>query len=402
MPPRPSRRRFLAVVPFCFLVTAVVLAGCDNEASVRTYTIPTTVPPQLQSSPQRMLAVMVPVDQDVWFYKIQGPADAIGGVEADFKDFVKARTYVDNAPDLSELPEGWRRGGEKPFRFASIDINTPDKQLDLSISKLTAGDDWDQFVVMNVNRWRGQVGLPDSDERWAGGTAFDVDAVESDAVLADLVGDGDAGTSGMSMPPFAGATASGSPDSGDPHASLPPEMRRRIAEGQMPDPSEGQASGSGESSEPKQASADSEADNPSKLKFERPEGWRDGRMSMMRMAAFEAGEDDAKAEITVITAGGDLRSNVARWLGQVIGGQPTDEAVDAAMDAADDVTVDGRDGKRFLLRAGGESDPDQMAIDAVIVPLESGFSLFVKMTGPESTVMAERDSMGSFVQSLSF
>ena len=135
-----------------------------------------------------------------------------------------------------------------------------------------------------------------------------------------------------------------------------------------------------------------------RLKFDRPDGWRDGRMNSMRMAAFNVGPDDRLAEITVIPAGGDLRGNVARWLGQVRGSVAPEEVVDAAMKAAKDVTVDGRDGKRFIL--SGEDEDKGTAIDATIVPIDGGMSLFVKMTGPIETLKEQTEKIDAFLESI--
>jgi hypothetical protein len=118
----------------------------------------------------------------------------------------------------------------------------------------------------------------------------------------------------------------------------------------------------------------------------------------MRMAAFSIGPEDSPAELTVIPAGGDLRGNVARWLGQVREGDVPDEVVDQALADAQDVDVDGRTGQRFLLT--GEDANSGTVIDATIVPIDENTSLFVKMTGPAETVTKESDAIASFLQSL--
>ncbi|MEM9588263.1 MAG: hypothetical protein AAGA03_13355, partial [Planctomycetota bacterium] len=269
----------------------------------------------------------------------------------------------------------WRRGSEKPFRYASIDITTPEKQLDLSISKLNRQPDWEAMVAMNVNRWRGQVGLDASDEPWAGGEPISVSAVDEDAVWVDLVGTpGD--SAGSMSAPFASRGAAGPASA--------------------PGASAAETSAALGASQPIKPSSSAE---PS-IEYDRPTGWRDGRMSMMRMAAFEVGPEDAeeKTEVTVITAGGDLRGNVARWIGQVRGDQPADEVVDEALKAAIQVEVDGKPGQRFILKP--EDEPSETAIDATIVPLEGGFSLFIKMTGPSSVIDDENEALGRFIESI--
>ena len=116
------------------------------------------------------------------------------------------------------------------------------------------------------------------------------------------------------------------------------------------------------------------------------------------MAAFSIGPEDSPAELTVIAAGGDLRGNVARWLGQVRQGQVPDEVVDKALAEARTVDVDGRTGQRFLLT--GEDAMKGTAIDATIVPIDGGTSLFVKMTGPAKTVTQQSEAIASFLDSL--
>ena len=93
-----------------------------------------------------------------------------------------------------------------------------------------------------------------------------------------------------------------------------------------------------------------------------------------------------------------MRGNVARWLGQVRQGQVPDKVVDQALADAVSVDVDGRAGQRFLLT--GEDATVGTAIDATIVPIDGGTSLFVKMTGPAKIVRDQSDAIASFLQSL--
>ena len=56
-----------------------------------------------------------------------------------------------------QVPAGWKAAGLKPMRLASFDIPDAAGTGDVSISKLN-GDGGG--LLANVNRWRGQVGLP--------------------------------------------------------------------------------------------------------------------------------------------------------------------------------------------------------------------------------------------------
>ena len=351
----------------CAALVGALVCGCSQPEPVLTYTIPTVVPEQLEAGKDRMLAAMVPHSSDVWFFKITGSEKSVEAIETLFREFVEGIQFSGGVPVLKDLPDGWRRGGDKPMRYATIDVQTPMNQLDLSVSKLSRQSDWDEQVKMNVNRWRGQLGLDRSDEKWAEADVLNVAVADTTSVWVDLVGESSSGGSSMT-PPFAGASAA-------PFASAPAAPQS-----------------------PPEAPPSQSAEPDPRLKFDRPDGWRDGRMSSMRMAAFAVGPEDSPAEITVIPAGGDLRGNVARWLGQVLGGTAPDDVVDQALADAKQVKVIGRDGQRFLLK--GEDPKQGTAIDATIVPMDGGMSLFVKMTGPVAVVEEQSDAIGAFLKSL--
>ncbi len=367
---------------WAFSAAFVLAVGCDSPAPVTVYTVPTEVPEQLRAGKERMLAAMVPKGDQVWFFKVTGPEAAISLIEPTYRNFVESINIEDGNPDLEELPEGWRLGGKKPMRIASIDVETPNKQLDISISTLGRQTDWDNFVAINVNRWRGQLGLPASDAKWAGGQPLTAATSDGESVWVDLLGE-PSGSRSMSSPPFAGAMSAG-PMSAGPFAGQTPPMANALP------------GSSSAASSPPSGNQDFQSDP--RLKFDRPEGWRDGRMSSMRMAAFNVGPEDSPAELTVILAGGDIRGNVDRWLGQVNGGGVSPAIVDKAMAEAKNVKVDGRPSQRFLLTG---SDPQAgEAIDVTIVPMDDGISLFVKMSGPVATVTAQSEAIASFLESL--
>ncbi|TWU36525.1 hypothetical protein Q31b_48060 [Novipirellula aureliae] len=362
-------------------------SGCEQSDPVVTYEIPTEAPAAFRGDTQQMLAAMFPAEGKTWFFKVTGPESAIELVESDLKNFVTNVKFTGGNPDLSELPEGWRIGADKPMRFASVNIDTPEKQLDLSISSLSTQSDWDAEVLANVNRWRRQFGIPPSSKKWAEGEAFEVAAADEQAIWVDLkteaTDDNPAMAAGpMTAPPMADVMNSRMPND-DVHSGL--AMPASAAE--QPATAESQED------------AKEDADANSKIKYERPDGWRTGRMSSMRLAAFNVGPEDAEAEITIIPAGGDLRGNVARWLGQIRPSGVSDETVDKMIEDAEKIVVDGKESQRFILE-GEESDGKTTSIDATIVPLEDGFSLFIKMTGPAETVADQYEATTSFIQSL--
>ncbi|WP_230773050.1 hypothetical protein [Roseiconus lacunae] len=352
------------------------IGGCGSEPEITTYTIPKNMPEELVPGKQRLLAVMVPRGSEAWFFKIQGPEEAVDGVAQPFKDFVQSIEFGESGqPILDSLPESWQLGGEKPMRFATVYINTAKKQLELTVSTLPINGDYPEYAAQNVNRWRNQVGLKPSDETWAGAEPLEMEVADKQALLADFVGEPTSGGGSMMPPMMGGSMMGGGAMTGDALAG-------------------GSAGKGGESS-----GQATETQSP-KYDFETPEGWQEQEARGMRELSFVVGPEDATAEVTLITAGGDLRSNVARWMGQVIKGTPEDEAVDQMLTDAERFDVSGFEAQRFIIE--GDAGLGQFSIDATIIPTEGNFSKFVKMTGPPKTVSEQRDAMKSFLQSLSF
>ena len=357
---------------YAFIVIAAVLTaggGCGKPASIESYVISTEVPSELMPKKQRMLGAMFPRGDQVWFFKVTGPESSIAEMGSDFREFVEGISFADQGPLLNDLPQGWRRAADKPMRFASLSVETPEKQLDVSISSLTRQEDWDQQVLANVNRWRGQLGLEASSEPMAGGEVLAAASSDGPGVWVDLTGEPSNASAPMT-PPFAGSNPMA------PAATL------------------------SQSAETKGATTNRASNNDSRIQYTRPSDWRDGRASSMRLASFDVGPEDSVAEMTVIVAGGDLRGNVKRWLGQVIQGEASEEMVDQAIEESAQIKVDGREAQRFLMR--DEGDDAAMCIDATIVPLDEQQNVFIKMTGPVKTVESQGDTIGNFLESLQF
>ena len=350
------------------LIGTVFIAGCAEQEPITTYRVPTKIPDELLPGKDRMLAAMIPLGDEVWYFKVTGPEEPTAEIVDEFRKFVSDVEFKDGEPDLSELPETWRRGKNRPMRFATIDVATDAKQLEISVTNLPRRDDWDVYVAENINRWRGQLGAEPLEEKWAGAEPIDIKSADGPSVWFDLVGQSQ-GSSGM-PPMMAGMNGRG---------MAPPQAPTQDSSAQQTPPRE-----------PKS--------NP--LKFERPDEWRDGRESRMRLASFAAGPSSAPADIYVMPAGGNIRDNVKRWIEQVRESSVSDEIVDGAMAEVEKRKVAGRDAQRFILTAENPKSGD--VIDGTIVPLDSSISMFIKMVGPAETVTAQADAMSQFLDSLQF
>ncbi len=142
-----------------------------------------------------------------------------------------------------------------------------------------------------------------------------------------------------------------------------------------------------------------------KITYDVPDGWTDRGAGGMRLATLAIGDPTDRREVTIIPASGSLRSNVARWHGQLheaASEQQRDAAVDAALAAAEEVDVAGTKATVVLLldpEAAASADGGEAILGAMI-PVEGSSSLFVKFKGDAAVARRERESFARFVSTI--
>jgi hypothetical protein len=146
--------------------------------------------------PARMLGFILPHGEDVWSFKLQGPPDKVAAQEAAFDQFVASVRFTshDHGPTTAgsgaagggapvpgfggappqgppddktytlkdvKLPAGWVEDPTpREMRFKTYNVGTGNEQATLIVTRLLR----DRFgsVEQNIERWRGEVGLPPS------------------------------------------------------------------------------------------------------------------------------------------------------------------------------------------------------------------------------------------------
>ncbi|HWB11276.1 MAG TPA: hypothetical protein VG826_18755 [Pirellulales bacterium] len=319
-------------------------AGCRREDEIRQYTVPKQSRVDRlggngteTAGPQRMLAAVVLQPSQGWFFKLMGAEEAVNARADEFETFLKSVHFQDGAPQWS-LPKGWREEAGNEFRYATLKIEgTP---LEVSVSTLPRGEaDETEYVLNNVNRWRGQLGLnairPDELQR----ETKQVELEGSTATYVDLVGE--AKSDSMS-PPFASGLA-------------------RDASG---------------------------------LTYEVPQGWREEPPSGIRKASFRIAEGETTADVSIIdleASVAELLPNVNRWREQIKLGPTTQREIDKQVQS---IAVGDREGQ-YLEMLGD----DKATLVAILKA--AGRAWFIKLTGDKSLVEGQRDHFKSFVHSLS-
>ncbi|MEN0110656.1 MAG: hypothetical protein AAF805_08010 [Planctomycetota bacterium] len=337
------------------------MLACRPAEEIRTYrvakssatapTAETPAPPAAAAPPaveptsgdptHRMLAAIVPAGDQAWFFKAVARVEAMDDAREAIEDFYGSIQAGAERPRW-ETPDGWTEEPGAGMRLATLRVPTSGEPIELSVIGLPVRGGWEASVASNVDRWRGQMGLP------TGG----VEGVEplgdgDNARLVDLIGWFNDG----------GMTRSA------PFASKPPPNANPAA---APAPSGG-------------------------LRHTPPDGWTDKPGSAMRKASLAT---PGGAEVTAfsfpnVPAMADPLSNVNRWRKEL--SLPPTTAEELA-EAEQPVELLGEPGRYYELV--GES-----ATTLVAMTTRSNLVWFFKLRGPGEEAEAQRDAFREWLAS---
>lgn len=333
------------------------------------------------------------------------------------RDDVKVYRVAKQPAQKINVPEGWTPVPPGQMRVASFAVKGVDgKQADVSVIPLpgSAGG-----VPANVNRWRGQVGLPPASEAEIKRMAEAIQISGQPAELYDIagtnVGNGEAvrilasiqNRDGMAWffkmtgdehlvaqqkPTFITYLKTFDPGAAPPPSGLPPS-HPPIDSGALPP------------GHPDISAVPAPGGEPSlegQPKWEVPSDWKEVPGGQFLVAKFMlSGDTGAKAAVNVSSSsgeGGGLPENVNRWRRQL--------ALTALTpgDLAESVqTMDASGGKASVVEMSGtDGQTGQPArLVAAIVP-QSGQTWFYKLMGDPKVVEAHKAKFMKFVQSVKY
>ncbi len=395
MAPPKTRADFHGIFATILPVLFLLVVGCGEEATPRRYQVPhepvvaeSTSGPAASGQtgtsseqgntaaavPQRMLAAIIPTGGRAWFVKATGTPEAIEAQKPAFEAFLKSwqlESSTTASPRWTD-PTDWKaRATPGTMRFATLDA--PGVEISVSVLPLPEGQPWEDYLLANINRWRGQLQLEPATAEVVQQQIQTIPIGDMKATSIDLVGKSVPGVApgmGGGAPPFAGA---GTPQ--------PPTAPPTASPGTSNVPAPNAAAGSG-------------------LRYTLPEGWTPGRSGPFRLAAFEVQRENEKAEVTLSALGaaaGSLLDNVNRWRGQ-IALPPITEAELAKISS--EIKIQDQAAQWVDLTGEGDPAPAQ-AIYAVVIP-QGERTLFVKMMGNGQLVRSQKTAFEQFVRSLQF
>ena len=172
-----------------------------------------------QTKPPRIVTATITLGQVAWFFKLAGAADAIEAQLATFKGFLSELAFQPGASsiDFKQLMRDAQRSAQAapppppPPAADKPAWNVPasweeKSATSMRLGNFTAGNGQAEITVMtfpgevggllaNVNRWRGQSGLPPVDEAGLAEVTGKINVSGTPATLVEAVGDTNASIS---------------------------------------------------------------------------------------------------------------------------------------------------------------------------------------------------------------
>jgi hypothetical protein len=210
--PLTPLNRFVALIATLSVMTLLV-AGCGKTEQIEHYTVakpepftpptgaaPTTEQPTGEPT-DRTLAAIVPHGEQGWFFKITGPKDDVAEKRETFETFLKSLSFGEDGKPKWTVPEGWQEQLGGSIRYATLTFPGGENPLELTVTALPKppGDD-ENYALVNVNRWRGQLKLPPITLEQLGAESSSIELEGARATMVDMVGT--AAPNSMGRPPF--------------------------------------------------------------------------------------------------------------------------------------------------------------------------------------------------------
>jgi len=387
--------RFLCLAPL-----SLVVAGCHRE-QVQVYQVNQDQPTQQPATP------------------VTNSADA--GLPPGHSDMASSDNSMPNGvvpPDTSAgpltwtTPTGWSQVPPSEMRVASFKVtDAKGKQADVSIVPLSgmAGGDF-----ANVNRWRGQVGLPDAPDDELQSAAENVEAGGQPATLYDLGGKdattgqpsrilgaiqhrdgtswffkmtGDGDLVEQQKPVFLDFLKTLSFGSAQAQTQLPPDEMNPQDQPALPagHPPIGDMSAS---------TTTGPISHDGQPNWEVPAGWQEVNGGSFLVAKFAlTGDGGTAADVNVSSSAGDgggLAPNVNRWRGQL--GLPLEDEIST-------VTFTVPDGQAQMVEFSGTNAESGKPAEIVgVMVTQPDRTWFYKLMGDPNLVAGQKAAFTTFVK----
>lgn len=383
-PPLPCRS------PSRLLWPAVVAAllGCSEPEAISKYETPrmderltALDPDELRASLDHMFTAVVPAGDQAWFFKLVVPGKSAEEFRGQFKEFV-ATVKVDDSGDLPSwtLPAGWTLGEAREMVAATIAIPHGNAPLEMTVSQLPLGNNLDDFLEQNVNRWLKQLQQDGRTKAEIKKLAVSTPTAAGEATMFELVGSMQRSAMGMGA---GGGMPAGHPPVDTSATNSAPQPRDAVADS-------------------KDHAVAEPASPSSRITYDAPSAWKQGPMSvggMSREASFLT-PGGGEIAVTAWPASGQMADphfNAMRWAGLV---GMTDLTEESLAKLQSETEVGGNAATLFELSSPPEVEPAKGIVVAMVVRDDQAW--FFKFSGSQTEIEDQRAAFDKFLESVKF
>ena len=332
------------------------------------------------SGTRRILGAIIPADQGCYFLKATDSPDRLEPLMADLQAIVENFAIDPQTGRPSNpLPEGWIINPRNDIAIAELISPEATGKIKFTVTALAMppSQDWQGYLLSNVNRWRGQLKLQELTAETLLGSLVEVPRTGASipSYLFDAVGTG------------TGAMSSSSPPS---NPAIPPSN---------PATPTGNPATSA-------ASPPLDATNPSanrpKLDYKLPEGWSVGQGSQFRLATLNIDSKQGRGEVTVSMATDNPQANAMMWFQQLTrepDAKKLEPMVNSALEVAQKFAVGQKQATLYEIRSSEQATAPMLLV--VSLPTDNPeLHLFVKLIGDNQLASDQKSNLIEFVQSI--
>jgi hypothetical protein len=345
------------------------LAGMDKRASSPGPAASKTAP--VASGPRRIVGAIIPTEQGCYFLKSTEAPERLEPLLGDLRTVVETFS-IDPQTGLpaNKLPEGWLMNQRNDVALAELISPESTGRVKFTVTALAMPpeQDWQGYLLSNVNRWRGQLKLGELTKETVEASLVSIPRTGSllPSYIFDQTG---TGTGAMSPPAKPPTTANTTANTSTPSEPLPKES--------------------------------SSSRRPT-LQYDLPDGWTVGQGSQFRLATLNIDSKEGRGEVTVSMATDNPQANTMMWLQQVAKeSDPSklEPLVEKTVQSAQKIAVGDKQAVLYEIRSSEQ--PTAPSLLVVSLPTDTPeMNLFIKVIGENQMTEAQKNNLIQFVQSL--
>ncbi len=341
------------------------LAGLDTRASSPGSAASKTAP--VASGPRRIVGAIIPTEQGCYFLKATEAPERLEPLLGDLRTVVETFS-IDPQTGLpsNKLPEGWLMNQRNDVALAELISPESTGRVKFTVTALAMPpeQDWQGYLLSNVNRWRGQLKLGELTKETVEASLVSIPRPGNPlpSYIFDQTGTGTGAMSPPTKPPTV------------PSASTPSE----------PKPNESSSS------------------RRPTLQYDLPDGWTVGQGSQFRLATLNIDSKEGRGEVTVSMATDNPQANTMMWFQQVAKeSDPSklEPLVEKTVQSAQKFAVGDKQAVLYEIRSSEQ--PTSPSLLVVSLPTDTPeMNLFIKVIGENQMTAAQKNNLIQFVQSL--